>query len=818
MLNKGRDQGMSKILASFDFLVIAILAVSFCSIVLLVFDSFTPRIVVFGGVFLAVTVYLYFIDCLSFSFLHYDTKTLLVLLAILFLSLIFRTAPFPWVHGGQDQGVYVNMSSYFQHGGKIFIEDNVINTLPSEKLVKIYKENLRPGAFQPGVFYGGEKDYVFQFYHLHPLWMGIFGDFFGDMGRVYSLTFFSLLSIIGLFLLTFELSGSRLAAGSVGVLIALNPLHAFFSKWPVTEVVALAFSSLSLYYLARYLKLFFEKGRSNRILVVIAALCMSALFFVRISGFFYVPFFLILFIIGLFLAYSKKNAAGYGLMLFSGICLILYATSVYYGLVFSPNYSNSIYRVTFGKFLGENWKYIVFIGASTIISAVLVVWFFAHKGRLPKAVWRIVNPTLWSYFCLAIMFIAAVISLAKVYLLGFTDYYARHPWWDLLWGLSGGGYQVVISSGLLNAVVYSSPFLLFLLFASFREQAKKAHFSLLLIFITVPFFANIVLNQFVLPYQYYYARYLLSEIVPYAIVLMVLSFALSKNRKLKWIGFLAVLATIPLFVYFSAKQLGAEQGVRPYKIIKSIASTVDGNDILLFNREGWHISSEAIKTPLVFYFGKKVYSYTNKSQEDIFKGFTGYQSPRVWVLSPKIITDDRLEYYNQYLHYDTVMEGSGSIPVTLKHRFGLQTMYLYRLVQIGKNSLYWRGNQKLAGSRVGTHTGSGMQTDGRAGYLMFGPYQKIKSGSYTLSVTGKINANSEKVVVDVVGDQGKQTFARFAGLGLPENSNADDDVLLEEKVTLNETVDDLEVRIWVDDKVNIFIDGYNLLPVAVPEK
>jgi len=131
--------------------------------------------------------------------------------------------------------------------------------------------------------------------------------------------------------------------------------------------------------------------------------------------------------------------------------------------------------------------------------------------------------------------------------------------------------------------------------------------------------------------------------------------------------------------------------------------------------------------------------------------------------------------------------------------------------------IQYRGKDTIP-SQVGTHTGSGMQTDGRAGYLMFGPYQQIKSGNYTLRVTGKINANSEKVVVDVVGDRGQQTFARFVGLALPENSNAADDVLLEEKVTLDEAVDDLEVRIRVDDKADIFIDGYSLLPVAVPEK
>ena len=60
--------------------------------------------------------------------------------------------------------------------------------------------------------------------------MGIFGDFFGDIGRVYSLTFFSLLSIIGLFLLTFELTGSRLVAGPCWRADSWKPTACFLFK------------------------------------------------------------------------------------------------------------------------------------------------------------------------------------------------------------------------------------------------------------------------------------------------------------------------------------------------------------------------------------------------------------------------------------------------------------------------------------------------------------------------------------------------------------------------------------------------------------
>jgi 4-amino-4-deoxy-L-arabinose transferase-like glycosyltransferase len=68
--------------------------------------------------------------------------------------------------------------------------------------------------------------------------MAIFGEVFGDSNRYYSTVFFAILSILALYLLTFELTGNGLLAWSVGALLALTPLHAFFSKFPATEVVA----------------------------------------------------------------------------------------------------------------------------------------------------------------------------------------------------------------------------------------------------------------------------------------------------------------------------------------------------------------------------------------------------------------------------------------------------------------------------------------------------------------------------------------------------------------------------------------------------
>jgi hypothetical protein len=149
-----------------------------------------------------------------------------------------------------------------------------------------------------------------------------------------------------------------------------------------------------------------------------------------------------------------------------------------------------------------------------------------------------------------------------------------------------------------------------------------------------------------------------------------------------------------------------------------------------------------------------------------------------------------------------------------KHSGDIEIL-LRKVLCIEPECLQYVGKESIP-SQVGSHTGSGMQTDGRAGFLMFGPYQQINSGVYTLRVTGRVNANGEKAVVDVAGNRGKKIFARFEGLSLPENSTLAENIVLEEQVTIDETVGDLEVRILVDEQADIFISGYSLRPTATP--
>lgn len=106
-------------------------------------------------------------------------------------------------------------------------------------------------------------------------------------------------------------------------------------------------------------------------------------------------------------------------------------------------------------------------------------------------------------------------------------------------------------------------------------------------------------------------------------------------------------------------------------------------------------------------------------------------------------------------------------------------------------------------SQVGRRVGQAWATDGRAGTLLFGPYQRVEHGNYKLFVEGRF-PQPEGAVLDVVGQGGSQKYFEVA-LG-PEASSGN----LTYDLTLPEDVGDLEVRVFVQGQTALEIVSLGL--------
>lgn len=534
-------------------------------------------------------------------------------LALLTLvCLFFRLPAYHYVLGGQDEGVYVNVAHHLARTGGIEVQDTALEKLDDPSFKKTYLEENRRADYLPGVYlaeHSGPR-LQFQFYHLFPVWMAIFEGLFGATFGIYALTFFSWLSIIFVYRLGLAVSGSPRAALVAGGLLAVNPLHAFFSKFPVTEVPALAFSLVGFTCLAIGRNEAMGAFRSRWLWLSAAA--FGCLFVTRISGFMYMPF---------VLAAAMASAIGdpdrhlrRAMFGWCAAVTVFYALSVGYGLHWSGFYSRDIYGLSFARVFRGHWHAGVFSSAVAALGAWLIIAAAGRGGRARESMQRnLLVPAQHTIGMVVALGLGA--GVFKIYQLGWTSHFVQDAWLGKRWHLAGSGWVAVEASSLFQLLVYMGPLLLAGVVMVFRRQNDpKVEFLRLF---AAGFLVYASLLQWTVPYGPYYARYLLSENVPYLMLLVVLAWAGMavgwRKAAISW--FLGV--SLLYMVVASAGQLGKSENAGLYDSLKRIIAPVGANDLILVTslQPGWPEVSQ-IKTPLLYTFGREVVNVSDSSLND----------------------------------------------------------------------------------------------------------------------------------------------------------------------------------------------------------
>ncbi len=555
--------------------------------------------------------------------------------AVVALGLIFRLQPYSWIAGGQDQGTYVNMSKYFQAEGTITASDGIRESLPAglrssydstnyePAAPQQYAEGEREGLYLPGLYVTDKETsaLAFQFYPLFPLWMSIFGELIGDDHRTCALVFFSLLSLGVFYLLALALSGSQAAACVAGVLLALNPLHAFFSKFPVTEVVAFSFSALSFYYLLRYHQRAREGDRDPALLFLSAG-SIGCMFFTRISGFMYLPwFYLLLLLVELFVENGDTRRQ---LRVYVISVLSLYGLSVLFGLSFSFPYSMDIYQKSFSRALGEAW------GARlAIVGLAMALAYPALLIACSREQWRrrLRGVSAWRRLLPHLFLLLTIPGVYRVLQMGFSDPGVG------LWNAAGDGWGAFLHWSPFVLFEYLSPFILVLFCLALWQTRKTldAGSTLLLLFL-LTIYGYISFLQWFIPYQYYYARYLLSEALPYTLLFAIaLIPRLRVKRAVTWT--LVALSGLYMLL-FSVTQFRGEDLEGYRSSLNRVRSYLEpGDPLIVGQRWLYSVMKTELKTTLVFHYGFKVVSTGPDNVESFIDHFCDQPGEYVHYLS-----------------------------------------------------------------------------------------------------------------------------------------------------------------------------------------
>jgi len=120
------------------------------------------------------------------------------------------------------------------------------------------------------------------------------------------------------------------------------------------------------------------------------------------------------------------------------------------------------------------------------------------------------------------------------------------------------------------------------------------------------------------------------------------------------------------------------------------------------------------------------------------------------------------------------------------------------------------GFRALENSLVGVLQDGRLQSNGKAGFLHFGPYASMEKGVYQLTVRGTAEA-TDSAWVDVASGKGAVIHGRFKLLTVPSGR---EQILASGRVKLDSSVDDLEVRVYVGTQDKVALRGYSLEPIA----
>lgn len=634
---------MNKLVNKLSFIYILLFFIpltSLSGVILLAYQQYSAQATLIIGIILSI-----FTSSLLKPYLPKITlKVDYILILLLVVAFILRFPAMNYLEGGQDQGIYPAISKIYERTGGIYEKDNVRDALSYEGKVNYDASGQRVIALQR--YSINESEFLFPFYPVHPILLSISAFIFGESMRSFSLTLLSIISIVGMYLLSSTLFKSRkVGLISAGILTIL-PLHVYFSKLPVTEIPSLAFILFGFYFLYKYYegarKDVDEEDSNYWGLLVLSALFFLTFFFTRISGVLYLPFFALLTILTIEFTTGtlKRNVLIYFLSIFLGFFISL----LYYYKVI-PYLFWHFYIDYFTKRQLEE---------VTLILLLIPLLFYAYN-RYFVGTFRSILLYIGKHFGVIVnglLIIVLGFSIYAAYSMGFTDQYIGTVY-DMTWKMAENGISVLKDLSMVSIVAHLGPFIAIpLLLAMYFKKSYRGNEIYVYTFFLLFLLFTVFITRFI-PHQYYFARYQLTEVIPFAVIIFASIAGRMMEDGRRVIRVLIYLILSLSLMYFGVYTISLRQGSigGDTKFFESIQKEVNGERdlILYFDPKGLPPSFSL--TPLRHYYGLNVYmikSFDEIDMSPVTELVTKFEN--IYILSSVVIegVKDIGEY--QYTH------------------------------------------------------------------------------------------------------------------------------------------------------------------------
>jgi hypothetical protein len=500
---------------------------------------------------------------------------------ILTIGILLRIEIYPHFMGGQDQGLYTNFSLIMLKFKGLFYIDEFRQSLPLD-LQEVYDKVVLPGTH---LINSTKSQGTILFYPLHPMWMAVFGWFLGPHLQATSLLFFTVFYLLGGKLIAQELFNSEKVGLLAMLLLATSPALVFFSKFPVTEMVALAFTINGLLFIFRAYR---SKVRAQRYFYyLIAILCFNSFFYVRFSFLAFLP--ILFLVVGWCIFTNKANSSKSELAFALVLIFLLFGGS----LIWFYYFQNRLFEDMFSGHIRSLISYDILASALPISILFFLVCLF-YRERLAPIITSISEFLLRRSTGVYIIFLCfSLISIISLYKDGSL---APFPF-----TLDTSDPLLFRYHILYRFITLISPFVFVILIITYFLKNHLNPAVNLFVLLTASIW-GVYLLQGTTPYLYYHSRYICSEIVPYSLIIVSgVFFKIYESGFRKFAVSVAIL-TIAYNLFFSVVQLGGKES-EECSAFAPLDNVVAESDILLTNGV-----SSRILTPLRFFSEKKVFA------------------------------------------------------------------------------------------------------------------------------------------------------------------------------------------------------------------
>jgi len=668
----------SKKIYLFDLFILAISVFNLLNVVLLALGLFYPLWSLIITIFILVIGVFVFKIKINIK----DKRFGFLFLVIIVLALSLRFTPNLYLTGGQDQGTYVSLSKQYEINRSLYIKDELRDSL-SEDLREIYDKG---NVFLGLKFKDKEaSEYTMPFYPVFPSWMATFGATLGSDNRIYALTFFSILSIVGIYLLAYEISGKNKKVGLLAsFLMAINPLHVYFSRVPLTEVVAFFFLCFAFYYLIRFYNDYL-KEKNNLSYLILSLFSFTALFYTRMSGIFFLPIIILVPLLTFLFSKDRK------LLKYFVVYAIFWMISLLMSYVFYKIFLPDLFHQILGK------RLFGLVGYDTVLVGVLLVIIALIGISFRKGIRDIIT----KIFLLLSKHLYIIALLLFLGLIGYELYFyikeilIDHS--DTFF--SNESLSLLKQQSFLVGFLYLSPIGFAILPISFVYLKKKMDVKIMLLISTILIFLAYCWGVLRLTqYHYYFARYQLSELIPLCIILIsIFLIGICKNKVGRIISMTLVFLMAIYFGFFSVIQLRDYEGADREQF-EEIQRLVGEDDLLLVAKNEFG-SFNQIVFPIKYYYNVNtfvLYSSSYVANEDVQKEAQKYDS--VYLLTAeKTISREGIKFvkeidfkHNYFVHcnrgedaYFEMERHSKDLPfckyiiIPNRYYYGTYKVYLY---------------------------------------------------------------------------------------------------------------------------------------------